>query len=91
MKAIKVTVIPEYQLKVTFDGGISGIIDLRDFIEHGVFSVLKDKQLFNRVHTTGYSIAWNEELEIDTLTVYADILNKRPEDILSANLNYASN
>ena len=91
MKAINVTALPGYKLKVTFDDGISGTIDLKQFVENGIFSVLKDKHLFNKVYTTGYSIAWNEDLEIDALTIYAEIANKRPEDILSDNLNYASN
>ncbi|WP_183576694.1 DUF2442 domain-containing protein [Mucilaginibacter sp. X5P1] len=91
MKAINITVLPEYTLRVTFDDGISGTIDLKQFIENGIFSVLKDQHLFNKVYTTGYSIAWDEDLEIDALTIYAEITNKKPEDILSDNLNYASN
>jgi hypothetical protein len=91
MKAINAKVIPEYKLLVTFDDGVYGIIDLKDFIENGIFSVLQDKQLFNKAYTTGYSIAWSEELEIDAITIYAEILNKKPENILSANLNYAAN
>jgi Protein of unknown function (DUF2442) len=91
MKAIDVVVVPEYKVKVTFDDGVSGIIDLQQFIEIGIFSALKNKGLFNKVYTKGYSIAWNEELEIDVVTIYAEILNKKPEDILSANLYYASN
>ena len=91
MKVISVNVISGYKLQVTFDDGVSGIINLKEFIEHGIFAGLKDEQLFNKVYTTGYSIAWNEELEIDAITVYAEILNKTPEEVLSANLNYASN
>jgi hypothetical protein len=91
MKVTDIAVIPEYKLKVTFDDGVSGVIDLRDFIENGIFSVLKDKQLFNKVYTVGYAIAWSDELEIDAIAVYAEILNKKPEDILSPELNYAAN
>jgi len=91
MKAISVSAIPAYKLKVTFDDGISGIIDLHQFVEKGIFSVLKDERLFNKVYTTGYSIAWTEDLEIDALYIYAEIVNKKPEDLLSANLHYASN
>ena len=91
MKAISVSTIPEYKLQVTFDDGVSGIIDLKSFIEKGIFSVLKNEQLFNKAYATGYSIAWNEELEIDAIAVYAEIVNKKPEDILSASLSYATN
>jgi hypothetical protein len=91
MKAIEVTVIPEYKLKVVFDDGVSGIADMQGLISKGIFSVLQDKHLFNKVYTTGYAIAWNEELEIDAIALYAEIVNKKPEEILSATLNYASN
>lgn len=91
MKAINVSVLPGYKLQVTFDDGVSGIINLKDFIGTGIFSALKDEDLFNKAYTTGYSIAWSDELEIDAIAIYAEIINKKPEDILSVNLSYASN
>ncbi|MDB4924738.1 DUF2442 domain-containing protein [Mucilaginibacter sp.] len=91
MKAISVNALPEYKLQLTFDDGVSGIIDLNDFIGKGIFLGLRDEQFFNKVYTTGYSIAWNDELEIDVIAAYAEIVNKKPEDILSADLNYAAN
>lgn len=91
MKAISVNAMPGYKLQVTFDDGVSGVVDLKDFIGHGVFSDLKNEELFNKAYATGYSIAWNDELEIDAIAVYAELTNKSPEKILSANLNYAAN
>ncbi|MES2427382.1 MAG: DUF2442 domain-containing protein [Bacteroidota bacterium] len=91
MKAVSVNALPEYKIQVTFDDGVSGVIDLKDFIGKGIFSELLKTELFNKVYTTGYSIAWSEELEIDMIAIYAEIVNKKPEDILSASLNYATN
>ena len=89
------TVIPvnDYKLEVSFDDSISGIIDLKSFIdtESGIFKVLLNKDLFNSVYTTGYSIAWNEELEIDALTVYEELVNKTPENAISGKPGYATN
>jgi hypothetical protein len=73
MKVLRVRALPGYQLNVAFDDGISGVIDLTDFVNKGIFAILKDKQKFNKVYTNGYSIVWNDELEIDILTVYAEI------------------
>jgi hypothetical protein len=70
-----VKAMPGYKLHVAFDDGISGIIDLKDFISKGIFSVLNDEQLFNKVYANDYSIAWSDELEIDSLNVYAEVLN----------------
>lgn len=91
MKAVSVNALPEYKIEVAFDDGVSGVVDLKDFIGKGIFSALKDKSLFNKVYTTGYSIAWSDELEIDALAIYAEILNKKPEEVLSASLTYATN
>ena len=91
MKVVSVNPLSGYKLQVTFDDGVSGVIDLKNFIKNGIFSVLQNEDLFNKANSTGYSIAWNEELEIDSLTVYAEILNKDPEDILAENFKYATN
>jgi hypothetical protein len=91
MKVINVNALDDYKLQVAFDNGVSGTIDLKDFIKKGIFSVLEDKSVFKKVYPTGHSIAWNDDLEIDALTVYAEILNKEPGDILNADFSYASN
>ena len=83
MKAVSVNALPEYKIQVTFDDGVSGVIDLKDFIGKGVFFGLKNPELFNKVYTTGYSIAWSEELEIDMIAIYAEIVNKKPEELLN--------
>jgi uncharacterized protein DUF2442 len=90
MKVVSAHPLAGYKVNVAFDDGVSGIIDLKDFVTNGIFSELKDEQLFNKVYTKGYSIAWSDELEIDALTVYAEILGKAPEDILSHNFSHAS-
>jgi hypothetical protein len=91
MKVVDVNSLLGYKLQVTFDDGVSGVIDLIDFIKIGIFSVLQNEGLFNKVYTNGYSIAWSDELEIDALTVYAELSGKSPEDMLAANFNYATN
>ncbi|HWD88058.1 MAG TPA: DUF2442 domain-containing protein [Mucilaginibacter sp.] len=91
MKVISVKPKLGYKIEVAFDDGVSGIVDLKEFVATGIFSKLKDEQLFKKVYTTGYSVAWCDELEIDALTIYAEASGKAPEDILSQNLSHASN
>ena len=91
MKVISVNALHDYKLRVAFDDGVSGIIDLKDFIKNGIFLVLQNEDSFKKVFTKGYSVAWNDELEIDSLAIYAEILKKNPEDILAENLKYATN
>ena len=69
MKVISVNPLHDYKLQVTFDDGVSGIIDLKNFIENGIFSILQNEELFKKVFSNGYSIAWSDELEIDANSV----------------------
>lgn len=91
MKVVSVNPLEGYRLHVVFEDGVSGTIELKDFISRGIFSVLKDEQLFGKAYATDYAIAWNDELEIDSLSVYAEILNIKPEEILTTHFTHASN
>jgi hypothetical protein len=91
MKIVSVKPLPDFKLQATFDDGVCGIIDLKEYVKQGIFSVLQTEDLFNKVYTNGYAIAWSEDLEIDAIAIYAEILNKDPNDILSADLKYAAN
>ena len=91
MRITNVNTMPGYKVQVAFDDGVSGVINLKEFVAKGIFSDLRDEQLFNKVYTNGYSIAWSDELEIDALTVYAEILGKKPEEILSRTFSHAAN
>ena len=83
MKVIDVKALPEYNIAVSFEDGVSGVINLADLVGQGIFCAIKDEVLFSKVYTTGYSIAWSNELEIDALTIYAELLDKQPEEVLS--------
>lgn len=55
-----------------------------------IFEVLKDKAKFEKVYTTGYSIAWSKELEMDALSIYLDITGKHFGDISHSKFTYAA-
>ncbi len=73
MRAISVIPLPEYQLQVTFDDGVCGVVDLKDLVQTTVFSVLKDEQRFDQVSFDQSAIFWSEEMEIDLLNVYVEL------------------
>jgi hypothetical protein len=81
MKATDVKAIGNYKIMVAFDDGISGIVDLIDLIQKGIFRELKDPNFFAKVYTTGEAIAWSDDLEIDALNVYAKIVKKEPSEL----------
>ena len=82
MKAIDVTALAGHKIKVVFDDGVSGIVDLNDLVQKGIFQQLMDEQVFRNVHTDGSAIAWSEELEIDADNIYAEILKADPTQLL---------
>ena len=82
MNIKSVKALANYQIAVSFEDGVSGIIALNDFIEDGIFRVLKNEANFQKVYTDGCAIAWSDELEIDGATVYEELLNKEPASIL---------
>jgi len=84
MKVIKVEGLPLYKVNVLFDDGVGGNIDLKELTQKGIFKVLNDEALFKKVYTTGYSIAWSDELEIDAVNIYSKLTAKNPQEILVA-------
>jgi len=82
MKAIDVTAQDGYKIKVVFSDGVSGIVDLHDLVQKGIFQPLQDEKKFRNVHTDGSAIAWSDELEIDADNIYAEILNTDPAQLL---------
>ncbi len=91
MKLEEVTYLSDYTIQVKFTDGVVGSVDLSDLVEKGIFQVLKDKDKFSKPFSTGYAIAWSEELEIDAATVYAEITGKQIEEVINSNISYASN
>jgi len=81
MKAIDVKVIGDYKIKVVFDDNTSGIVDLSYLTQKGVFRELQNPVIFAKVYTTGESIAWSHDLEIDALNIYAKLVKKVPSEL----------
>ncbi len=90
MKVVSILPLPNYILNVSFEDGVSGILDLKSFVQKGVFSVLQDEALFNQVKFNQSAIFWNEELEIDLLNVYLELSGKSFDQLFPKS-NYTSN
>ena len=91
MKVQEVKYLFDYTISIKFDDGISGTIQLKDLVQKGIFKVLQDKNLFAKVYTNGYSIAWSDELEIDATKIYCDLTGKNFGEILSPKLTHPTN
>jgi len=91
MKVLEATYKGGYNIHVLFEDGIAGIVNLNDLVGKGIFLPLKDTTLFAKVYTTGYSIAWSDQLEIDAATIYAELSGKAPGEVFSSFHSYATN
>ena len=91
MKLLQVTYLHDYVLHVVFEDGVQGDIDLSHLVEEGIFTALKDREAFSNVYTEGRSIAWSDELEIDSDAVYLNLTGKRIEEVMPVKGSYASN
>jgi len=90
MIATNVKAIGNDKISVSFDDGISGIVDLADLIQKGIFRELKDPILFAKVYSTGEAIAWSDDLEIDALNIYAKITKQEPSELARKYITHAA-
>jgi hypothetical protein len=69
-----IQILDNYTLQLTFDDGKSGVLDCKPFIDKGgVFSKLRDLELFKRVqiHNELGVLTWDNEIDIAPETVYS--------------------
>lgn len=69
---IEVTSHDNYILSVVFDNGERGILDMKPFLNFGVFQRLKDQHVFERVRISFDTIAWDSGIDLDPEFVYAN-------------------
>jgi hypothetical protein len=90
MKISGVNSVGNYTIQIEFEDGVKGLVNLAELVGTGIFAVLQDEKHFARVHSTGYSIAWSDDLEIDAVTIYAELTGKAPSSYFS-NGTYTTN
>jgi hypothetical protein len=91
MKIESVKYISGYTLHIKFKDGVEGNVELSDLVSKGIFKKLQDQALFAKAYNTGYSIAWSEEMEIDSDAIYMEISGKSIRDLTAQNPEHASN
>jgi len=58
LHVVSVEYLENYQLKLIFNNGIQGIVDLEQELYGEIFEPLKDKSLFQKVFVTSRTIEW---------------------------------
>lgn len=75
-RVVSVDPLPRYQLKVVFQDGQSGLVDLSGLIlgpKSGVFTVLRDEILFRQVYVDLGAVTWPGEIDLAPDAMYEAI------------------
>lgn len=78
VKPIEVAALRKYVIKVKFEDGITGEVDLSAVAGKGVFKLWDEEEVFFHVYIDSETggIAWSEMLEISPERVYEELLLK---------------
>ena len=63
-KVIKVKVLEDYKLELTFDDDVVKVKDMKPQLNKGVFKVLKNMEVFNSVKLSYGAISWNGDIDM---------------------------
>ena len=63
-EVIKVKVLEDYKLELTFDNNVVKIKDMKPHLDKGVFRKLKNKKRFNAVKIRFGTICWDKEIDL---------------------------
>lgn len=63
-----------YMLSLVFADKTSGILDMKPYLDFGVFRQLKDARVFARVHVSFDTIEWDCGADLDPEFVHAKAL-----------------
>ena len=82
LKPIEIKALKNYCIHLKFSDGVEGEVDLSGFAGKGVFELWKDYSRFEQVHIgDSGEIAWNEDVDMDSDTMYMKITGKTVEDL----------
>ena len=71
--------VDNHRIQLTFNDGISGIVDFIDWLEGPVFQPLLDVSYFQRFFLDGGTVSWPNGADIAPETLYeAAVTRKRP-------------
>ena len=65
-----VTPTDDYLLAIDFDNGERGALDMKPYLDFGVFQRLKDRNAFNRARMSFDTIEWDSGVDLDPEFVY---------------------
>ncbi|MFZ5949391.1 MAG: DUF2442 domain-containing protein [Candidatus Rifleibacteriota bacterium] len=67
-----INVVPRdnFELEITFQNGEKGMLDMKPYLEFGIFRRIKDDKAFQNVRVSFDTIEWEVGLDLDPDFVY---------------------
>jgi hypothetical protein len=69
---VKVSPGKDYVLTIVFDNGESGTLDMKQFLDFGVFKRLKNYDIFKTVRVSFDTIEWDTGIDLDPEFIYIE-------------------
>jgi hypothetical protein len=66
-----VTPRQDFSLALVFDTGVEGILDMKPYLDFGVFNRLKDYNSFRRVRVVFDTLEWDCGVDLDPEFIHA--------------------
>lgn len=60
----------DYTLSIDFDNGEHGTLDMKPFLDFGVFRRLRNRAVFNQVRVAFDTVEWDAGIDLDPEFVY---------------------
>ncbi|WP_404419130.1 DUF2442 domain-containing protein [Marinospirillum sp.] len=67
---VQVVAEKDFCLAIDFDNGEKGLLDMKPFLDFGVFQRLKDPVAFQRVKVSFDTVEWDSGVDLDPEFVY---------------------
>jgi hypothetical protein len=75
-------VLDNYRVRLRFDDGVEGTVDLSRLVGQGVFAAWRDYAFFRQAFLAGQgALTWPGELDLCPDALYLEVTGKRPEDL----------
>ena len=71
-RVINVKPVADYTLHLWFTNGQEGMLDMKPYLNKGIFRALQDVSMFNSVHPFIGTIQWDNEADLCPDTVYLE-------------------
>jgi hypothetical protein len=70
---IRVVPQEDFSLQITFDNGVEGVLDIKPYLDFGIFKRLKDKESFKRVSVAFDTVEWECGVDLDPEFIFNKI------------------